>query len=187
MQTFSDTMINLENARSYQFLGLFPLSLFFASPLLALLIYLFPNYHFLLGGKDLLIGIYFCWMFWNWKSIGRKSLWILAFFPLIGLATISFFTSDAILTSRAASMRQLLYPILFLLAGSAAGLNKQAIEKLRLLLWKHAKLVLVAGFLMYFLQGSELAWIQPYFEAKGIGMSYPGIPAHWLEPICGGI
>ena len=158
------------------------------TPLLAYFFYLFPNHKFILAGKDFLILIFLLTLlFLNKNSLNRVPLSIAAFAPFVLILSISGLFSDACLSAKIGSFRQLIFPLVFLVMGSLFQLNKSLIEesKKKLKIWTW--ILIALGLILYFTPAQELHWLKSYFEAKGTDISEADIPAQWLEPIWGGI
>jgi len=155
------------------------------TPLLAFLIYLFPEQRLILMGKDLLVLAMATFLIVSRPF--KMPVILLAFLPFIGICLVDFVLSDAGFQAKTGSLRQILIPILFLVMGALWGLSANDVSKSRHIMKQRLWFFIVAGLILYMLPAHYVGWLKTYFEAKGTDISEFGIPAQWLEPVFGGI
>jgi glycosyltransferase involved in cell wall biosynthesis len=155
------------------------------TPLLAFLIYLFPDQRSILMGKDLLVMAMAAYLLLSRPF--KIPVILLAFLPFLGICLIDFALSDAGFQAKTGSLRQILVPILFLAMGAIWGLRADDILKSRPMMKNRLWYFIIAGLILYLLPAHYVGWLKTYFEAKGTDISEFGIPAQWLEPVFGGI
>lgn len=155
------------------------------TPLLALLIYFFPEQRSILMGKDLLVLAAAGFLLVSRPF--RMPVVLLAFFPFLGVCLVDFILSDAGFQAKTGSLRQILVPILLLAMGALWRLRTDDLMQSRHLMKGRLWYFIGAGLILYMLPAHYVGWLKTYFEAKGTDISEFGIPAQWLEPVFGGI
>ena len=167
----------------YFILGTVYLFLCFSSLFLSIVFNYYPDSSFyLIAVKDVVTYISILTAVVLFNVPKKITIYIMLIFPLFFILLYGFFSSDANMIAKFASIRQMINIYVFALLGYLV-INKLELERLFYKLQVYIVFIVVLfGFYEYFFEPWSTGIISDYFEAKSIPVNNNGVPFFFFEP-----